>query len=122
MEQFCTEEVINDGKTLRFTLIPDMLPELEEKLSEENYIDFSDVIENQLCNGWHFLQPEQIGALTAAPILTDDVIFDDEGNGDIKELGRVFWFPNYQILDPVRVLAEKGSVDFDLALQYDDED
>lgn len=40
--------------------------------------------------------PEWIGALTNAPILSDDVRFMDDGTAEV--LGRVWWFPQYQVV------------------------
>lgn len=64
-------------------------------------------------NGWYVVAPEMIGALTEAPIVSDDVSFDDDGK--IDHIGRVWWFPNYMVECPVETLAEKGSVIFTLA-------
>jgi hypothetical protein len=61
----------------------------------------------------HQVQPEWIGALTDAPILTDDLSFDDDGTPRIE--GRVWWFPSYQVIDPMEELTCKGRVEFTLA-------
>jgi hypothetical protein len=61
---------------------------------------FEDLVEWQLCNGWEKLRPEDIGALTDAPIFSE--------SGEDK----VYWFPNYQIESPVQILLEKGEVTF----------
>ena len=49
---------------------------------------FNDLIESQLANGWEYVQPEEVGALTDATIITDDCVRNDDG--DLVECGRVF--------------------------------
>lgn len=57
--------------------------------------------------------PEDIAALTSAPILTDDFTTHDDGTREA--LGRVWWFPNYMIRDPLEELRNRGRVEFTLA-------
>lgn len=64
-------------------------------------------------NGWTSVEPEWIGALTDAPIVTDDFTLDDAGKYEVN--GRVWWFPNYMMEDPVETLLEKGAVVFTCA-------
>ena len=69
-----------------------------------------DLFEWQTCNGWEWIAPEKIGALTDAPILTDSAERDDEGQ--LTSVGRVYWFPSFQVESPVRRLTEQGVVTF----------
>lgn len=69
-----------------------------------------EVIEAITGNGLSYIAPEQIGALTDAPIFGDIGIGDD---GEVDYVGDVFWFPNYMITDPWKELAETGRVVFD---------
>lgn len=57
--------------------------------------------------------PEWIAALTSAPIITDDLTIEDDGTPVVH--GRVWWFPNYCITDPMAELFHKGRVEFTLA-------
>ena len=57
--------------------------------------------------------PEWIGALTSAPIVTDDMTIED--NGTVVVLGQVWWFPDYAVIDPVETLVNKGKVIFTAA-------
>ena len=59
------------------------------------------------------LSPEDIGALTEAPILTDCKDIADDGT--ITKVGNVWWFPNYMITSFAQKLMESGSVVFDAA-------
>jgi hypothetical protein len=63
-----------------------------------------------LCNGWTWVGAEQIGALTGAPILSDEVETNEDG--DIIHCGVVYWFERYQVESPVQTLLEKGEVTF----------
>ena len=60
------------------------------------------LLEDHLCNGWEMVPPEDIGALTAAPILSDDILRDEEGR--VTEVGRVYWYPNYAVRDEIEEL------------------
>jgi hypothetical protein len=66
-----------------------------------------------MANGWSMLRPEDVGALTEAPILTEDLDTDDEGH--VRHVGVVYWYSQYQVLDPVAQLLENGYVDFERA-------
>ena len=57
------------------------------------------ILEDHLCNGWEMVPPEDIGALTASPILSDEILRDDEGR--IVEAGRVYWYPDYAVRDEI---------------------
>jgi len=64
---------------------------------------FEDLVEWQICNGWEFVKPEDIGALTSAPIL--------------RSLGndKLYWFPDYAVTCEIEELLEKNEVRFPLA-------
>lgn len=69
----------------------------------------SELFERQLCNGWDRVRPEDIGALTSCPyIFTDDCEMDDEGK--ITSVGRVYWFPRYEVDCLLEELEKNGSV------------
>ena len=57
------------------------------------------LLEDHLYCGWEMVPPEDIGALTSAPILSDEISRDDHGN--VTSAGRVYWYPNYQIIDEI---------------------
>lgn len=78
-----------------------------------------DLLEDWLCNGWEMVPPEDIGALTSAPILSDEVERDD--NGEITKVGAVYWFPDYAVTCELDVLADNGEVFFPAAKSIEDE-
>ncbi len=58
------------------------------------------------------VDPDDIAALTSAPILTDDLIVEADGSRHV--LGRVWWFPDYMVRDPLEELRNTGRVEFTL--------
>lgn len=92
--------------TLKISLTDDGLAEVKENPD----ITLEELLEQPLCNGWEFVRPEVIGALTDSPILSNDTTQDDRGN--YTHVGNVWWFPNYQISDPAQFLKDKGFVYF----------
>ncbi|MCC5611031.1 hypothetical protein LC612_30845 [Nostoc sp. CHAB 5834] len=61
----------------------------------------------------HRVAPEAIGALTEAPILTDECLIDDKG--DVTVQGKVWWYPDYMVRHFGQVLLEKKEVVFTAA-------
>jgi len=76
-----------------------------------------DLLEDIICNSEMELLSEndygKIGALTSAPIIAFNVQRDD--NGELENVGRVFWFESYQIASELEELLTVGFVDFDKA-------
>lgn len=66
---------------------------------------------------WEFIQPEDVGALTDAPILcdADGLDYPDDGGRIVRNDAKVAWFPNYMVTDPWEVLRNTGRVTFTLA-------
>lgn len=58
-------------------------------------------------------RPEEIGALTAAPILVRGTTRDEDYN--LLAAEEVWWFPAYETTDPLEILREKGEVLFTAA-------
>jgi len=80
-------------------------------LSEQEAL--GDLFEDWCGKGWEWINPEDIGALTSAPIISDDVARDD--NGVIIHLQNLWWFPSYETTDPIATLFDKGEVVFQAA-------
>jgi len=62
------------------------------------------LLEDHPCNGWEMVPPEDIGALTAAPIVSDDILRNEEGS--VVEVGRVYWYPDYAVRDEIEELRK----------------
>ena len=69
-----------------------------------------DLLEDWLCNGWEFIRPEEISALTSAPILSDDAKRDDKG--ELTDVGNVYWFSDYAVTCEIEELLARGQVAF----------
>ena len=50
-------------------------------------------------HGWSWVRPEDIGALTDAPILSDGIEYDDQV--DVVNVGAIYWYSYYEVSDPV---------------------
>ena len=92
---------------LRIVLLEEGRASVEEIAAKKITADskLAETIEWQLGNGWSFVRPEDIGALTDAPIITDD-------QGNVLKMGTVYWYPLYDVRDPVAQLLKNGLVDF----------
>lgn len=51
--------------------------------------------------------------LTSAPCVAESMTVDDEGNNIIQ--GRLWWFPDYMVRDPLHELKNKGETIFTFA-------
>lgn len=101
-----------NGK-LRIVLLDEERASVQEIAAKEITADskLAETIEWQLCNGWSMLRPEDIGALTEAPILSEEADFDNQGVA--HNVGTVYWYPQYDVSDPVEKLLANGYVDFE---------
>ena len=60
----------------------------------------AELLEEATANGWSWQAPEDLGALTSAPIISDPN-------------GNVYWHERYQVDDPIGMLANGETVQFD---------
>lgn len=78
-------------------------------------VDLSEMLEWAMGNGWSYVRPEDIGALTDATIISQDGSISDDGvwrpHPDVKKPA-VYAFMNYAVEDPVQTWAEGGTVKF----------
>ena len=84
------------------------LDDLVDRRKHNTTLIMLDLLEDHLCNGWTSLTPDEIGALTSCDlILSDDVTLNDEG--DVINVGRVYWHPNYAVEDELETLRTTGT-------------
>lgn len=99
---------------LVISLTPAGKQEIEEAIADGKNIDSDaymyELFEHPLCNGWFNVAPEEIGALTNAPIFSDNIERDDDGN--VVNVDCVYAYMDYAVRSPVEVLREKGEVIF----------
>jgi hypothetical protein len=107
-----TEFEIQSNGNLRIVLLEEGRESVEEIAAKEITADskLGETIEWQLGEGWSFVRPEDIAALTDAPILTEEIETDNQGN--VLWVGTVYWYLQYDVSDPVTKLLENGYVDF----------
>ncbi len=78
--------------------------------------DIGDVLDSgrYIGNGWDVVDAEatNCGDLTEAPMIAEDATLEDDDSWTFY--GDIWWFPNYQIEDPVETLRQTGRVVFKL--------
>ena len=97
-----------DGN-LKMVLTPDGKSEVAEMLQDDSRgtdAQLLDLLEYELCNGWSLVLPEEIGALTSAILLSDDVVRSD--TGELEACAKVYIFDQYQVISPIQELHDKG--------------
>ena len=80
-----------------------------ERLRDEPTVPIHELIEDHLCNGWHLVRPEEIGALTACELILADTGTRDANEGLIG-VERVYWHERYQVENEIEVLLAKGEL------------
>lgn len=56
------------------------------------------------------IMPEDIGAMTDAPMFTNDLVYTDAGKTDVT--GEIYYYPAYELKNFSEVLRTKGRVTF----------
>jgi len=102
-----------DEKGLTITITPALLENLKEREATGENMDSDEimyqVLEPLIDYGYEWIRPEEIGALTSAPIIGN---VDRDDNGNIIKLRSLFWYPDYAITSPIGDLMEKWTVTF----------
>lgn len=110
--------VITDNGNLELFSDASEKEELQEMLDKATHRDhgfLADLLED---TGWspngklYQVQPEWIGALTDAPVLTDCLEYPDDYNAPPTVTGTVWWFPNYMLESFAETLIKTGRVLF----------
>jgi hypothetical protein len=75
---------------------------------------FCEVVAEVLCNSSWQLVPEyyylEIGALTTSLILSPDLDLSDQG--ELISCNTTYWYPEYEVFDPIEELLKHGKVVF----------
>jgi hypothetical protein len=61
----------------------------------------------------HQISPEDVAALTDAPMLTDDMTVEDDATVTVH--GQVYWYPNYMVTNFMEELLNEGRTIFQRA-------
>lgn len=87
---------------------------LRESLENDNSGDdsiFMDFIEYYRVNGYITdVSPEEVGALTDSLLLAEWADRDDYGK--LTDVGKVYWFRDYQIVGLCQTLVDYGQITF----------
>lgn len=83
-------------------IIPDDPAELADART------LSDAFDSQLANGWSWIDPAEIGALTGGEIITAEDQRNDAG--ELVALGRVYWNSEYAIASTLERLQAGETV------------
>jgi len=111
-------EITKNGN-LRFIMPPEEkkdIAELFEKCTHTDHGFLADLLEYA---GWpgngmlYTVRPEWVAALTDAPIVSDEVVYEDDGT--VNVLGSVWWFPGYEMRSFAEELLRDGEVLFTAA-------
>jgi hypothetical protein len=62
------------------------------------------------------IMPEDIGALTGAPMFTNELTYTDNGKPEVT--GDVWWYPGYEMLNFSEILRTEGKVTFTKATTH----
>lgn len=96
----------------------EMLDELMRQHGHDEDAFLSGLLEE---TGWtpnghlHRVRPEQVGALTNSPLLSDAITIGD--GGDLLHVGKLWWYPNYMVSNLAERLVKDGSVTLTLAAE-----
>jgi len=105
--QYVTVEKDAGGLTMK--LLPEAREDLRELHAEKSLGDAeAEVLEHIIANGFIHVPPEAIGALTSAPIISDDANIEDDGSISLTPDGRVYYFDMYQVRSFIDDLLETG--------------
>ena len=99
---YVTAETSDMGVTFKLEIDEDLRDQLVLEESSKGIDLLYDLLEDFIGEGWEWMAPEDIGALTDAPIIMDPNDY-------------VYWYSNYMVQSPVEDLIEKGETFFERA-------
>ncbi len=97
-----------DGKTEFNELIEDL------QISRTDLDIFLELIEPQLCNGYHTVRPEHIGALTDSLLISDEIIDNETTQKELNE-ATVWYYNDYMVKSYLDDFIGKGYIIFSKA-------
>lgn len=109
------------GGNLRLILLPEAredLLELKRRMDDpaENFSTLdaeAEVLEHLIGNGFQYIEPKDVGALTDAPMISDDLEPNADDTGfQVTIGGSVYAFMLYESRSILDELAEKGAALF----------
>lgn len=107
-------EILENGN-LRVTPTERAIAEKDSILAMDQKNAEYTLLEYQCCNGWTIIQPEEIGALTDAMLLTDEYTIGDDNTVFVGRAWSDIDF--YQIRSWIEEMYEKGEVTLPLKME-----
>jgi hypothetical protein len=76
---------------------------------------FHDLIEEQMCNGWREVKPEQVGDLRSDGwlVISEDFTFPSENNDDVMIVGTAYGFSRYVFDGYMETIRANGFITFE---------
>lgn len=106
-----------EGREELEALIEDISDDCQDKIwrqPTENI--WYELTESHWTNGsYEMLRPEDIGALTEAPIIGLDIARNDDNVVVLDDISRVWYYPDYMIKDELSELLDHGHLIFQKA-------
>jgi hypothetical protein len=102
---------------LRVTADNNTRSEIAAGMKRDYWATLWEVFERHALNG--SFEPFDAGngdpfvGLTSAPCVAETMTINDDGSKEI--IGRLWWFPNYMVQDPLEELKNRGATEFTLA-------
>lgn len=104
-------DILPDGN-LKITLTNEgreEITELKQKYGDNDEAIFSDLIEYQLGNGYHWVQLKDIAALTDSLIISD-MLIDEETTEEEINATNVWWYPDYMVRSYLDGIENEGVI------------
>lgn len=107
------------GGNLQFIAEPDDIEHLQLLIQRHGGDDLgflADMLDHYGFSGnnrLHSINPEDVGALTCAPLVTDELDVLDDGRRRVR--GEVWWYPSYEVSSFAEVLIREMKVAFQKA-------
>lgn len=106
--------VVKVPNGLKFVLEAGDAEQLQDNWTENDVHFLGFLLECFMLDKFEPVAPEDIGALTDAPIFAENVVRDPDDNA-VVEVGDVWWYPNYMVSHFGKQLLEAGEVIFQAA-------
>lgn len=101
---------IQPNKSLKITLIESERADVEALRDKGKVCALAELFEWQTCNGFEWLNSDETGDLTDAPMISDVVVRDD--TGEFISADHCWYDNNYAVRDPIDYLLREGSIIF----------
>lgn len=71
------------------------------------------LLEYQLCNGWTLCEADELGALSNAPVLSEDIWTNDQGQYELPSGATFYAYLSYQVRSVLDDIERNGVAVFE---------